>query len=241
MDKLLNGNDTLGQEDGFFESLDELALDDMALEVGSYKANMDDMPNQHAEGGAPELDSTDVTETDDFWPDDDDSDASQSMDELLNKNDTPGKEDDFFESLDELALDEMALEIGSDKTDMEDMPNQHAEGGAPDLDSLGVDSMSSGGKTGYMAPFAGILSGAAFVKAQEFVVRKKSSLRNMAAENDVEGLDVLSEAVDVDDLQNAATSLGNTAYRASAESTRSGFGIVTSTPPAPSGVVESAA
>jgi hypothetical protein len=180
-------------------------------------------------------------ETDDFWLDDDDNDASQSMDELLNGNDTLGQEDDFFESLDELALDEMALKVGSDKANMEDVPKQHAEGGTPELDSLDVVSMSSDGKTGYMAPFAGLLSSAAFVKAQAFCMRKISGMRNMAAENDAEGLDVLSEAVDVDDLQNIATSLGNTAYRASAESTRNGFGIVTSTPPAPPGVVESAA
>jgi hypothetical protein len=66
-------------------------------------------------------------------------------------------------------------------------------------------------------------------------------MRNTSGENDAEGLDVLSEAVDVDDLQNAATSLGNNAYRASAESTRNGFGIATSTPPPPPGVVESTA
>jgi hypothetical protein len=182
------------------------------------------------------------TESDGFWPDDDYSDASQSMDELLNGNDTLGQEDDFFESLDEIALDDMALEVGSDKSNLEDMSKQDADGGAPELDSSDVDSNSSDGKAGHTAAaFAGLLSGAVFVKAQSFLVRKISSMRNMSAENDAEGLDVLSEAVDVDDLQNAATSLGNNAYRASAESTRNGFGIVTSTPPAPPGVVESAA
>jgi hypothetical protein len=177
------------------------------------------------------------TETDDIWPDDDYSDASQSMDELLNGNDTLGQEDDFFESLDELALDEMVREVSIDKANMEDMPKQHAEGGAPVLDSSEVDSMPSDGKTGYMAPFAGLLSGTVFVKAQAFLMRKIASMRN----NDAEGLDILSEAIDVDDLQNAATSLGNNAYRATVEPTRNGFGIVTSTPPAPPGVVESAA
>jgi hypothetical protein len=168
------------------------------------------------------------TETDDIWPDDDYSDASQSTGELLNGNDTLGQEDDFFESLDEIALDEMAREVSSGKANMEDIP---------ELDSSEVDSMPSDGKTVYMAPFAGLLFSAVFVKAQAFLMRKIASMRN----NDSEGLDVLSEAIDVDDLQNAATSLGNNAYRATVESTRNGFGVVTSTPPTPPGVVESAA
>jgi hypothetical protein len=189
------------------------------------------------------------TETDDSWPDDDYSDASQSMDELLNGNDTLGQEDSFFESLDEIALDEIALdeitldemaldemaqEVGSDKENMEDMPKQDADVGAPELNSSDVDS-----KSGYMV--AGLLSGVVLVKFQAFLIRKIASMRNTSGDNDAEGLDVLSEAVDVDDLQNAATSLGNNAYRASAESTRNGFGIATSAPPPPPGVMESAA
>jgi hypothetical protein len=182
------------------------------------------------------------TESDNFWPDDDYSDASQSMDELLNGNDTLGEEDDFFDSLDEIALDDVVVEVGSDKAYMNDMPKEHADDGTPELDSSDVDSNSSDGKAGHTATaFAGLLSGAVLLKAQAFVVKKIASMRNMSAEDDVEGLDVLSEAIDVDDLQNAATSLGNNAYRASAESTRNGFGLVTSTPPAPPGVAESAA
>jgi hypothetical protein len=176
------------------------------------------------------------TESDDFWPDDDYNDASQSMDGLLNGNDTLGQEDDIFKSLDELALDEIAPEIGSNRANAEDRETQDAEGGAPELDSSDVDSMSPDGKTGYMA-FTGLLSGAVFDKVQAFLMRKISSMRN----NDAEGLDVLSEDVGVDDLQNAATSLRNNAYRVSVESTSNGFGVATSTPPAPPGVVESAA
>jgi hypothetical protein len=152
-------------------------------------------------------------ETDDFWPDDF-SNASQSMDGfLLSGDDTLDQDEAFFESLDELALDEMAREVGSDKAfldNAEDMPN---------LDSSDVDSMSSDGKKtgGYMAAgaAAGLLSGTV-----AFLMRKISSMRNMSAENEDAGLD---ELVDVDDLQNAA-----------AESTRSGFGaanVPSSTPP----------
>jgi hypothetical protein len=59
-----------------------------------------------------------------------------------------------------------------------------------------------------------------------------TSMKNMSAEHEDVGLD---ELVDVDDIQNAATSLGNDAYKASVESTRSGFGaanVPSSTPPA---------
>jgi hypothetical protein len=136
-------------------------------------------------------------ETDDFWPDDF-SNASQSMDGfLLNGDDTLDQDETFFESLDELALDEMALEVGSDKAfldNMKDMSN---------LDSSDVDSMSSDGKTGYMAAGARLLAGAVLLKAQAFFVRIIASMRNMSAEND----DV-DELVDVDDIKNAAACVG---------------------------------
>jgi hypothetical protein len=48
---------------------------------------------------------------------------------------------------------------------------------------------------------------------------KISSLRSMSAGND-EGLDILSEAVDVDNLQNAAKNLSNIAYAAASEASR---------------------
>jgi hypothetical protein len=56
-------------------------------------------------------------------------------------------------------------------------------------------------------------------------------MRNMSAENEDVGL---NELVDVGDLQNAAATLGNNAYKASVKSTRNGFGeanFPSSTPP----------
>jgi hypothetical protein len=139
----------------------------------------------------------------DSWQDMDDnfdnfSEASQSMDELLNGTDTPGHDESFFETLDEHALDEMAREIDSDKAflhDTEDMPK---------LDSSDVGSMSSDGYRGYIAAGAGLFSGAIFMKAQAFLMRKLSSMRNKSAENDDVGLD---EVVDVDDIKNAAANV----------------------------------
>jgi hypothetical protein len=165
-------------------------------------------------------------ETDDFWPDDF-SNASQSMDdELSNVFATLDQDGEiFFESLDEVALDDLAREIESDKAfldNMEDMPNR---------DSSDVDSVSSDGKKtgGFMAAgTTGLLSGAV-----AFLMRRIGSMRNKSGEDDYTDMG-LDELVDVDDLQNAATSLGNNAYRASAESTRNGFGagnVPSSTPP----------
>jgi hypothetical protein len=164
--------------------------------------------------------------TADSWLDDSFSDnfseASQSMDELLNGNDTLGQDDTFFESLDELALDEMAQEFGSDKVFLDNMED------IPKLDSSVTGSMAAG---------AGLFSGAVFVEAQVFVVRKIISLRNMSENDDL----VLDELVDVDDVKNAATSLGDNAYRASAESTRNRFGASNFPSGTPPVGVESAA
>jgi hypothetical protein len=193
--------------------------------------------------------STYADPDDDFWQDDnysDYSDASQSMDELLNGNDTlGGPEDNFFESLDEIALDEislgdMSLDGVSGNAWMEDMPKHYSDGGPPELDPSDVGSMSSDGKAGYGAAAAGLLSGGVFVRAQAFVMDKISSLRSMSAGNDDEGLDVVSDVVDVDDLQNAAKTLGNNAYTAASESSRNGFGVANAASSTPPGV-ESAA
>jgi hypothetical protein len=152
---------------------------------------------------------------DDFWPDDSFSDASQSMDELLDRDSSLGQDDTFFESLDEAALDEMAREISSDEAvreDMEDMPK---------LD------LPSDGMSGYMAAGGGLLSGAVLGKVASFVLNKISSFRNIPEDdnNDV-GLD---ELLDLDDIRNAT-------YNAASESTRNGLGVAN----APVGV-ESAA
>jgi hypothetical protein len=128
-----------------------------------------------------EIPMPNYNETDGFWPDDS-SNSSQSMDELVNGNGTLGQDETFFESLNDLALDEIAREVGSDKAfldNMEDMP-------------------SSDGNTSYMAAGSGLLSSAVFVNAQAFFMRTISSLRNMS--DDV-GLD---ELVDVGDIKNAA-------------------------------------
>jgi hypothetical protein len=152
--------------------------------------------------------------TDDFWPDDSFSDASQSMDDLLDRDNSLGQDESFFESLDENALDEMAREISSDEAlqeGMEDLPNF---------------DLSSDGMSGFMAAGGGLLSGAVLGNVGSFVLRKISSIRNMSEDNDDLGLD---ELLDLDDIRNAA-------YKASAESTRNGFGVAN----APVGV-ESAA
>jgi hypothetical protein len=141
--------------------------------------------------------------TDDFWPDDSFSDASQSMDELLDRDNSLGQDEIFFESLDEDALEEMAREISSDgawQEGMEDMPKFDP---------------TSDGMSGYMAAGGGLLSGAILSKVGSFVLSKISSIRNMAQDNDNLGLD---ELLDLDDIRNAA-------YKASVESTRNGLGV----------------
>jgi hypothetical protein len=131
----------------------------------------------HWNDAVEEITIPNYNETDDFFPEDF-SNASQSMDdELVNGNDALGQD---FESLDDLALDEMAREVGSDKAfrdNMEGMPS-------PD------GNMAAAG--------SGLLSGAVFVKAQAFFMRTLSSLRNMSDDG---GLD---EVVDDNDIKNAA-------------------------------------
>jgi hypothetical protein len=165
-------------------------------------------------GAVEEIPNISEYATDDFWPDDDFSDASQSMDELLDLDNSLGQDDTFFESLDEDALDEMAREINGDEAlqeGMEDMPNFDP---------------SSDGMSSFMAAGGGLLSGAVLGNVGSFVLGKISSIRNMSEDNDDLGLD---ELLDLDDIRNAA-------YKASAESTRSGLGVAN----APVGV-ESAA
>ena len=164
--------------------------------------------------------------SDDLWLDDSFSDVSQSMEELLERNSSLGQDETFEESLDEAALDEMAREIINENAfqdGVEDMPK---------LDHY------SDGMPGYMAAGGGLLSGAVFSKVKSFILSKISSMRNMSQDNDNLGLD---ELVDLDDLQNAATSIGNNAARASAESTRNGFGAANLSSVTPPVGVESAA
>jgi hypothetical protein len=148
-------------------------------------------------GAVEEIPNLSNSTPDEFWPDDDFSDASQSMDELLDGNNSLGQDETFFESLDEAALDEIARDSGTDKAvqeNMEDMPN---------LD------LSSDGLPGYMAAGGGLLSGAVFGKIASLILSKISSFRNMSEDNNDLGLD---EVVDLDDLQNAGTSLGNNGF-----------------------------
>jgi hypothetical protein len=140
--------------------------------------------------------------TDDFWPDDSFSDASQSMDELLDRDNSLGQDDTFFESLDEAALDEMAQEISIDEAlqeGMEDMPK---------LD------LPSDGMSGFMAAGGGLLSGTVLGKVGSFVLNKISSFRNMPEDDDDVGID---ELLDLDDIRNST-------YKAASQSTRNGFG-----------------
>jgi hypothetical protein len=162
---------------------------------------------------------------DDLWPDDSFSDVSQSMEELLDRNNSLGQ-DETFESLDEAALNEMTGEISDENAFQEGVED------IPELDP------SSNGMPGYMAAGGGLLSGAVFSKVKSFILSKVSSMRSMSEDNDNLGLD---ELVDLDDLQNAATSIGNNAARASAESTRNGFGVANFSSVTPPVGVESAA
>jgi hypothetical protein len=117
--------------------------------------------------------STYSTTTDEL-SDDIFSDVSQSMDELLDRNNTLDALDEM--ALDEAGLDEMAQDISGNEAFQEaDMP-------------------------GYMAAGGGLLSGAAFGKVRSFILGKLSSMRNMSDDNDGMGLD---ELLDLDDIRNA--------------------------------------
>jgi hypothetical protein len=184
-----------------------------------------------------------ITDDDNF------SDASQSMDELLDRNNSLGEDetsmDDelldrnnslgedetFLDSLDEHALDELAQEISSDKAFQENIED------TPTLDSSDFDLKSSAGMSDYIAKGAkagaGLFSGAALLKAQAFIMRKISSLRKMPQDDDDVGVG-LDDLVDLDDLKNAA-------YQASAESTRNGLGVANLSAGTPPVGLESAA
>jgi hypothetical protein len=168
--------------------------------------------------------STYSTTTDEL-SDDIFSDVSQSMDELLDRNNTlDGQENltSFDSRLDPDALDEMALdEAGLDERAQDISGNKaFQEADMPNFDP------PAEGMPGYMAAGGGLLSGAAFGKVRSFILGKLSSMRNMSEDNDGMGID---ELLDLDDIR-------NTAYKASAESTRNGLGVAN----APVGV-ESAA
>ena len=166
-------------------------------------------------GAVEEIPNLSNSTPDEFWPDDDFSDASQSMNELLDGNNSLGQDELFFESLDESALDDIARDFSADKAVQESMEDM------PKLDP------SSDGVPGYMAAGGGLLSTAAFGKVKSFILSKISSFRNMSEDNNDWGLD---EVVDLDDLQNAGTSLGN-----------NGFGVANFSSATPPVGVESAA
>ena len=159
---------------------------------------------QFAQGPAAVIPLPNYT-TDDFFPDDNFSDVSQSMEELLDRNNSLGVDETFFDSLDEAALDEMSRDVMSDKAFQEAMDDM------PTLDSSS-DGISSdgGGMSGFLAGGAGLGLG----KLKSFVLNKISSFRNMAEDNDDVGID---ELLDLDDIRNST-------YKAAAESTRNGFG-----------------
>jgi hypothetical protein len=146
-------------------------------------------------GAVEEIPNLSNSTPDEFWPTDDFSDASQSMDDILDGNNSLGQDETFYESLDEAALDEIARDISTDKAVPENMED------LPKLD------LSSDGLPGHMAAGGGLLlSGAIFGKIASFILSKISIFRNMAEDNDNLGLD---EVVDLDDLQNAGTTIGN--------------------------------
>jgi hypothetical protein len=161
--------------------------------------------------------------TDDFFPDDNFSDVSQSLEELLDRDNSLGRVDEtFFDSLDEAALDEIAREVTSDKAFQEAMDD------TPTLDSSS-DGISSdgGGMSVFMAGGAGLGLG----KLTSFILNKISSFRNKPEDNDGMGID---ELLDLDDIRNSTykaasestrNGFGNSTYKAASESTRNGFGI----------------
>jgi hypothetical protein len=180
--------------------------------------------------------STNSTTTDE-WSYDSFSDTSQSMDELLDRNNTLDGQENltvFGSRLDPDALDEMAFdEAGLDEMAQDISSNKDfQEADMPNLDP------PAEGMPGYMAAGGGLLSGAAFAKVRSFILSKLSSMRNMSEDNDNLGLD---EVVDLDDIQNAATSLGNDAYMAASESSRNGFGVANFSSATPPVGMESAA
>jgi hypothetical protein len=132
--------------------------------------------------------STYSTTTDEL-SDDIFSDVSQSMDELLDRNNTlDGQENltSFDSRLDPDALDEMAL----DEAGLNEMAQ----------DISGNEAFQEADMPGYMAAGGGLLSGAAFGKVRSFILGKLSSMRNMSDDNDGMGLD---ELLDLDDIRNA--------------------------------------
>jgi hypothetical protein len=141
------------------------------------------------------------------------SDASQSMDELMENSLGDSGVDETFGSLDmsaleEIGRDETAREVASDKGFQEAMQDM------PKLDSSDVDSSSA--SDGGMSGFLGVGAGLGLGKVKFFVLNKISSFRNMPEETENVGLD---ELLDLDDTRNAASI-------ASAESsTRGLFGI----------------
>jgi hypothetical protein len=184
-------------------------------------------------GAVYEIPSSNYSTTDDSLSDDNFSDVSQSMDELLNN--TLGQEETFLDSyLDQAALDEMAL----DEAALDDMAQDISGDKAFQENELPNFETPIEGMPGYMAAGGGLLSGAAFSKVRSFILSKFSSMRSMAEDDDDLGL---GDVVDLDDLQNAGTSLGNDAYMAASESSRNGFGVANFSSVTPPVGVESAA
>jgi hypothetical protein len=162
---------------------------------------------------------------DDYSQSDNFSDASQSLDGLLDGSSSLGEVDNenVFEALDESALNEIARDEMA--RDVSDNTFQEAMQDLPNLDSSDVDSSlgSDERMSGYLAAGAGAGAGVGaalgFGKVKSFVLNKISSFRKMPEETDNRGLD---ELLDLDDTRNAAY---NSAYQAAAESARSGFGV----------------
>jgi hypothetical protein len=205
LDEMFNGDDPLGpelgQEDTFFDTLDEFALDDLAQHE-NQPALADETPT------TPE-------------------DVMDGNMDMMNKDmfGDLGDHDDFQDSAEELPLDPTERGSSDDESDT-------------DQDKT----------NGYMAAGRGLLFGLVAAKASSFVMQKVSSIMGKSAENtdDIDGTvgDVLSDAVDLDDIQ-GVVSLGGDAYKAASESTRNGFGVMnmggsTPAPPLPPGA-ESAA
>ncbi len=66
-------------------------------------------------GAVEEIPNLSNSTPDEFWPDDDFSDASQSMNELLDGNNSLGQDELFFASLDESTIDDIARDLHADK------------------------------------------------------------------------------------------------------------------------------
>jgi hypothetical protein len=162
------------------------------------------------------------------------SEASQTFDAISTGNDAVGEDDSFFEALDEIAPDQDMDEYFKDSVQEQEEPL---------LDSLETsnEDLESSSERRYLG--AGLLVGAAAAGTALFFQSFSNILGQSAGNDDDDLRAVLSEAIDVDDVE-TSMALGSDVCKASMEPTGNGFGasnVTSCTPVAPPPGVESAA